>query len=152
MKKNYIILCVLFLTTMLVTLFLSSLYVVEDKDVSYAYKELPKISYNELSQNVIENPYLVLYLSNKNDLEYENFEKKFLNKLNKLNLFEYTVYMDELEITKEFLEILEKDFSYEYKKGDLPYIIVFVDGKIVDSAEVYATSNVEELVDYGVFE
>ena len=99
MKKNYVYLAVLLIATVALTLFLSSLYKRETLENSYLYEKLNKITATEFEEYMLEHPDTIIYIANKNDLDNNKFEKKFENKLEKLNLLENIIYIEKEEVT-----------------------------------------------------
>ena len=91
MKKNYIYLAVLLAATVGLTFLLSSIYNKEVNSVSYSYEKLNKITSDEFEEYMMENPDTIVYVSDKNDLINNKFEKKFIKKLENLNLLENTI-------------------------------------------------------------
>ena len=93
MKKNYIYLLILLIATVGLTFLFSTIYNREVNFVSYSYEKLNKITSAEFEEYMIENPETIIYISSKNDLHNNKFEKKFIKKLENLNLLENTIYL-----------------------------------------------------------
>jgi len=152
MKKNYIYLAVLLVVTVGLTFLLSSIYNKEVNSVSYSYEKLNKITSDEFEEYMIENPDAIVYVSDKNDLNKNKFEKKFVKKLENLNLLENTIYIEKDEINNKFKELLKVNYDYKLDQKKLPIIIVINSGSVVQSVVVEKKSNVETIINYGVFE
>ena len=152
MKKNYIYLTILLIVTVIITLFLSNLYKRETTEISYSYEMLNKITANEFEEYMIEHPDTIIYIADKTNLDNNKFEKKFVNKLEKLNLLENVVYIEKEEMTKKIEELLKKNYSYEYKEKKLPIIIVISDAKVIENSIVQKDSDVNAIINYEVFE
>lgn len=152
MKKNYIYLAVLLAATVGLTFLLSSIYNKEVNSVSYSYEKLNKITSDEFEEYMIENPDAIVYISDKNDLNKNKFEKKFVKKLENLNLLENTIYIEKDEINNKFKELLKTNYDYKLDEKKLPTIIVIDSGSVVQSVVVEKNSNVETIINYGVFE
>lgn len=152
MKKNYIYLAVLLIATVGLTFLLSSIYNKEMNSVSYSYENLNKITSDEFEEYMMENSETIVYVAEKNDLSNNKFEKKFIKKLENLNLLENTVYIEKSEINNEFKELLKTNYNYKLDEKKLPIIIVIDSGSVVQSVVVEKNSNVDAVVDYGVFE
>lgn len=152
MKKNYIYLAVLLVATVGLTFLLSSIYNKEVNSVSHSYEKLNKITSDEFEEYMIENPDTIVYLSDKNDLNKNKFEKKFVKKLENLNLLENAIYIEKDEINNKFKDLLKTNYDYKLDEKNLPTIIVIDSGSVVQSVVVEKTSNVETIIDYGVFE
>ena len=83
MKKNYIILIVLLLSTVLITLLFSRMYLNRSKEVSVFYEESNKITAKELEETSLEEKNLL------NKLVYVDTNKSLIKKfkdLYKLNI------------------------------------------------------------------
>lgn len=152
MKKNYIYMAVLLVATVGLTFLLSSIYNKEVNFVSHSYEKLNKITSAEFEEYMIENPDTIVYVSDKNDLNKNKFEKKFVKKLENLNLLENTIYIEKDEINNKFKDLLKTNYDYRLDEKNLPTIIVIDSGSVVQSVVVEKTSNVDTIIDYGVFE
>ena len=152
MKKNYIYLLVLLVVTVGLTFLLSSIYNKEVNSVSYSYEKLNKITSAEFEEYMMENTETIVYMSDKNDLSNNKFEKKFIKKLENLNLLENTIYIEKDEINNKFKELLKTNYDYKLEEKKLPTIIVIDSGEIVQNIVIDKNSNVETIIDYGVFE
>lgn len=152
MKKNYIYLLVLLVATVILTFLLSSIYNKEVNSFSYSYEKLNKITSAEFEEYMMENTETIVYVSNKNDLKNNKFENKFIKKLENLNLLENTIYIEKAEINDEFKELLKTNYNYKLDEKKLPIIIVIDNGQVVQSVFVDKNSNVDIIIDYGVFE
>jgi len=64
-KKNYIILAVLVVVTIAVTLISASIYKSSTKQVSEIYKYLNKITPEEFEGYLVENPDVIVYISDR---------------------------------------------------------------------------------------
>lgn len=149
MKKNYILLAVLILGTIALTLLFSSLYNKSNGE-SYIYNKLNKIKASDFEEFIIENPDSIIYISDKDCLTYEKLEKKFIKKLENLNLIKSTVYMELSEVPKKIQEYLKEekiDINEKY-----PVIVIMQDGKFTEKVIITTDSYVEDIVDYGDFE
>ncbi len=150
-RKNYLILIVLILFTVLLTLFLSNIYINKDRQVSDFYIYSNKILPNEFEQYMVDNSDLIIYISDKYDLSNSPFESKFENKLNELNLKSNLVYIDKNDINNDFLEKLKNDYEININLKNCPIIIVVVDKKVIKTTSVLQDSNIDTIIDYEVF-
>ena len=151
MKKNYIYLGLLLIATVFITLLFSTIYSKEENKICYLYEKLNKITSEEFAEYILENPDSIIYISDKSNVANNKFEKKFVNKLEKLGLIENIVYLDKEDITKSLIETLSKDYAYEYKEKELPVLIVIIDNEVVDTIKVNKNSNADTIIDYEVF-
>lgn len=153
MTKKYIYLTILILSTIALTLLLSYIYKKETTiETSYSYENLNKITSSEFDEYILENPDTIIYIADKNDISNNKFEKKFIKKLEKLNLLDNIVYIDKTEITKKFKKNLSSEYSYNYNGKKLPIILITNDKQIVQVSLIDEYSDVNTVIDYGVFE
>ena len=152
MKKNYVYLALLLIGTVAMTFIFSNMYKKESTDTSYLYNKLNRITAEEFSEYMIENPDTIIYIVDKENSENYKFEKKFMSKLEKLGLIENVVCLEKQEISSSLEKKLEDDYSYIYNEKVLPIIIVINDNKIIGTSVVTENSNVDTIIDYGVFE
>ena len=152
MKKNHIYLAVLLIATVGLTFLLSSIYNKEVNSVSYSYENLNKITSVEFEEYMMENTETIIYISDKNDLRNNKFEKKFINKLENLNLLEKTIYIEKDELNNNFKELLKTNYNYKIDEKQLPIIIVIDSGEVVQNVIIDKNSNIDMVIDYGVFE
>jgi len=152
MKRNYVYLLILILVTVVITLFLSNIYKKEVITTSHSYEKLNKITALEFEEYIIENPDTIIYLGDKTNLDNNKFEKKFISKLENLNLIKNTIYIDKTEITSSLKKVLEKEYSYNYDENKLPVVIVINDGKTIQKSNVYQNSKADTIINYEVFE
>ena len=151
-KKNYYILVVLLAVTILLTLSLSYVYRNKEKLVSNFYEYSSKIKPQEFDEYMTENSDFMIYISDKYDLTYEEFENNFKDKIEKLNLKNNLIYMDKNDINKEFLNKLKKEYNINIEIKDKPIVIVVIDNKVIKKVSVDIDSNVDALIEYEVFE
>ena len=151
-KKNYYILVVLLAVTVLLTLWLSNLYLNKEKLVSSFYEYSNKITPKEFDQFVTENSDVIIYISDKYDLTNESFESKLEKKLDSLNLKQNFVFIDKNDINKKFINKLEKLYGINIDINKTPIVIVVVDEQIIKNVSVMTDSDVDSLIDAEVFE
>ena len=152
MKKNYIYLIILILCTIFLTLFLSNLYKKETVQVSYAYENLNKITSTEFEEYLLENPDSIIYIGDKANISNNKIEKKIINKIIKLNLLEKAIYIEREDIVNSFEKILKEKYNYKYEEKDLPIMLLIVDGELSQKILINKQINVNNVIDYGVFE
>ena len=151
-KKNYYILAILLIVTVLLTLVLYNLYLNKEKLVSNFYEYANKITPEEFDEYIVENSDLIIYISDKYDLTYETFEKKFEDKINDLNLKENLIYIDKNNIDNEFLKKLKSSYNINIDIDNTPIIIVMVDNEVIKNISISNDSNVETIIEYEAFE
>ena len=148
-KKNYIILSVLLVSTIIVTLVFSRLYLNRSKEESQFYKESNKITTKEIKQISLENTDIIYYISNKNDLTHAYFENKLKNKLEEKNLLNKLIYVDtKRSIIKKF----KNEYKLNLKVENYPIIVFVVDKKVIKTVYVKDSEDIDNYIDYGVYE
>ena len=152
MKKNYIYLILLLVGTVFVTLLFADIYNNEENKLCYLYGKLNKITSEEFTEYIMENPDSIIYIADKSNITNNKIEKKFISKLEKLGLIENIVYFDKEEISSSIKKTLSEKYSYNYKESQLPVILVIIDSAVIDIAQINEDSNVDTIIDYGVFE
>lgn len=151
-KKNYYILIVLLVVTILLTLMLSNLYLNREKLVSSFYEYSNKIAPKEFDQFMTENSDVIIYISDKYDLTNETFESKLEKKLDDLNLKHNFIFIDKNDINKKFINKLKKTYGINIDIDKTPIVIVIVDEQIAKNISVTSDSDVDTLIDFEVFE
>ena len=152
MKKNYIYFGILIICTVALTLFLSYIYKSEvEESVSYSYEHLNKITSNEFDEYMIEHPDTIIYIADKTNLNNNKFEKRLINKLEKLNLLENVIYIEKEEMIAILQKKLKENYGYNYNEDKLPAIIVINDGKTKQISIIRRDSDVDTIIDYEVF-
>lgn len=150
--KNYYILAVLLAVTILLTLLLSNIYLNKEQLVSEFYNYSNKITVDEFDECMMENPDLIIYISDKYDLTYETFEKKLQSKINNLNLKDKLIYIDKSEMNDKFLNKINKTYGISVDLKKVPVIVTIVDNKMIKSVNVKQDSDAETIIEYEAFE
>lgn len=150
--KNYLFLLLLLVGTVFITLIAANIYSSKNKLTSQFYESSKKITANEFSEYVIENPDTIIYISDKYDLTNETFEEKFKLKLEQLNLVDKFVFLDKDEFNETFLLDLNKEYKMDIDLEKTPVILVIIDKMVANIVYVDKYSNSETIINYGVFE
>lgn len=151
MKKNYIYLIILISVTIVVTFGLSYLYKSKIAGESYAYNNLNKISSNEFKEYITENSDFIIYISDKNCLDYNKFEKKWIKKIQESNLLKNVIYIEKSEVSDELKRILKNKYKITYEEYKTPVIIVINDGNLSQISRLDKYSNANKIINYEVF-
>lgn len=131
--KNYIILAVILIFTILLVVYLfnwQSIYQKNKLQEPILDKYLMVINYNELDDYLVENKEAIVYVSVLNDEKIRMFENKFKNLIIKNDLNNKVLY---LNLTNESVEINKKYLS---NLSDVPTLIIFDEGKVVESYSI----------------
>lgn len=151
-KKNYYILVVLLAVTVALTLLLSNLYLNREKLASNFYEYSNKITPEDFDVYMTENSDVIIYISDKYDLTHESFETNLKNKIDNLNLKHNLIYIDKIDMDKEFLNKLKNTYGINIDLEQTPIIIVVIDNQVVKNISITPNSNVDALIDFEVFE
>jgi len=135
-RKNYIIVFVIGLLTMLIVLYMAKFYnnnkYNEDKSVISDY--LFNINIKELENYLLENPDVVIYCADNENLENEKFEKKLRKLIIKEDLQKQFVFLDAKEIKENDIQKIQENYlSNKTKNVSLDYyplVLIITDGKI----------------------
>lgn len=131
--KNYIILAVILIFTILLVVYLfnwQSIYQKNKLQKPILDKYLMVINYNELDDYLVENKEAIVYVSVLNDEKIRMFENKFKNLIIKNDLNNKVLY---LNLTNESVEINKKYLS---NLSEVPTLIIFDEGKVVESYSI----------------
>ncbi len=150
--KNYILLAVLLVVTVFLTFFLSSLYKSRNNVVSDFYEYCNKINSNEFDEFIIENPDSIIYIGDKNDLDFKEQESALKDEIEKKGLKNKIVYLEKSTLSKKFLSSLKSKYGKSINKKKTPVLLVVVDKKI--NKVVYLKDNLElnEFISEEVFD
>lgn len=139
--KNYILLAVLLVVTVFLTFFLSSLYKSRNDVVSDFYEYCNKINSNEFDEFIMENPDSIIYIGDKNDLDFKEQESALKDEIEKKGLKNKIVYLEKSTLSKKFLSSLKSKYGESIDKKKTPVLLVVVDKKI--NKVVYLEDNLE---------
>jgi len=138
-KKNYMIVLIISILTLLLIFGLKNIYeknqVINNETLDF----MSEIKENELKTFIIENHEAIIYLSSSNNETLDSFESKLKNYVLNNNLEKTIVYIDLSKVSDKFYEnfnkqyfnnkqiiVFEKEPSLLYKK----------EGKVVDYLSV----------------
>lgn len=151
-KKNYIYVVVLLVMTVLIVFSLSNIYVSKNKFVSEFYEYSNVITSDEFNDFIFENPDSIIYISDKYDLSFAEFESELKNKIESLNIKNNFVYIDKESVNESFINDLEKNHQVKIFYDEKPIVLFVVDKEIIKVVEIGIDTSVETLINYEVFE
>ena len=134
--KNYIILGVVIVVTMLILYYFYmwvDVYKESKVNIPIMDKYMTVINYNELDNYVVENPDTIVYVSVLENDEIREFEKKFKNKYKNDLIYNDVLYMN---VTDDIRDKSVKDgmVSKYLVNGlnitDVPCVLVFKNGML----------------------
>lgn len=149
--KNYIILALVLIITIIGVIYIFMWYSSKEK----SKLELPildhyimPINYNELNDYIVENKDAVIYTSVLNDVNIRLFENKFKNVIVKNNLNSSILYLDLTNEIKDNNVLLKMEKKYG-TKVDIPSVMVFRDGVLTDVYNIKEDNyNIKKLEKY----
>ena len=126
--KNYIILVILLIITVLLTFWIFSFYK-EKEAVSPLYKYLNSIRTDELNEFIIENPDSIIFVQSKLDMSNLDKQKELKKKIEKNNLKDYSIFL-ELDLLEDIKNLKIEGYDKKFKACQS---IIFVEsGKVED--------------------
>lgn len=134
--KNYLILGLIFLLTIILVLYLCKCYKVyneSQKNIPVIENTLTTVMPTELEHYVLDNPTTIVYMCTASATECRNYEKDLKKLVLKKDLTDKMVY---LNLSNENIDEFIKTFNDKYKyktelTGKLPAIVIFEDGKAI---------------------
>ena len=134
--KNYIILGIIVLCTLIAVFYLLNWYK-QYKDIKLSEavisSTIKEVKYDELDTVLQERDFLIVYMCTSSENKCRKFEEKFGKYINNNNLNEEIIYFD-IENKDNLVNIYEKYKHEDLRKklGDYPMLFVFSEGKIID--------------------
>lgn len=156
--KNYIILILVFLMTILVTFYVRDWY--NTTKVYYAQnsvmtKVVKEIKSEEISNYILENQRFILYVSSGQNSQIKDFEDEFKNLIQNLDISDDVLYMNLDGVnTGSFYDLLKNNYSSNAKlKNQIvssdSILYLFTDGKIVNvlnNVSDYSIKRLENII------
>lgn len=133
--KNYLILTLIFLITIIITLyFCKCYYVYHDsiKEIPVIRGVLSEITTEELEHYILENPNCNIYMCTSSDTRCRSFEESFIKLIKKKNLQEDIVYLNLSNANQEeFLKTFNDKYKYKTKlTSNYPAIVMFEEAQV----------------------
>ena len=135
-KKNYIILGVVIIITMLILYYFYmwvDVYKESKINIPILDKYMEVINYNELDNYIVENPNSVIYVSVLEDEKIRDFEKEFKNKYRNHEVGDGLLYMnvtDEVSDKHVLADMVENYSLNSLSITDVPCVLLFTDGEL----------------------
>lgn len=137
--KNYILLFVYILLTVVFVFYVRSWYITNKEYYSRnsVIKDVTReINVDEISNYVLENPKFMLYVSSGGNSEIKEFEGNFKRLIRKFDISDDILYLNTDEVDIDYLNSSLKRFSSSDKVESLiveskATLFVFSDGKII---------------------
>ena len=134
--KNYIILGVVVLVTMLILYYFYmwvDVYKESKINIPIMDKYMSVINYNELDNYIVENPNTMVYVSVLEDEKIRGFEKEFKNKYKNKEIENELLYMNITDDIKDMDirdEMVSKYSINSLDMTDVPSLLVFNNGEL----------------------
>lgn len=142
-KKNYVIVVIMAIVVIALVFYLAKLYTnaTLNKNSSVISNYLSNVTLEEMDNYLLENPDVIVYWADREDLTNEKFEKQLKKYIVKNNLQKYFVFVDIKDIdVKEIESISNKYLSKKIKNVNLetkPSLLIIEDSKIVEVVYTY---------------
>lgn len=148
-SKNYVILVIILVSTVLLGFYLFNSFKESDVNTSLMDNYIKLINYTEIKDYVTENRDVVIYSSVLKDKRIRNFEKNFRHVINKYELEDQIVYLNLTDLTLEERVDLSNTYNLDGKTiVDVPCLLIFKDGNLIDIYALKDNYNVDNLVTY----
>lgn len=158
--KNYVILVIIFLVTIVAVFYVRDWYNTTKEHYaqnSVMTKVIREInSDDEISNYILENQRLILYVSSGQNSEIKNFEDDFKDLIQKLDLRDEVIYMNLDNVdANNFYDLLKNKFARNSKiKNQLvsseASLYLFIDGKVTDvlnNVDNYSMKRLESIIE-----
>ncbi|MBQ8193243.1 MAG: hypothetical protein IJZ46_04165 [Bacilli bacterium] len=153
--KNYILLAVVLLVTIILVIYFYMWYGKYEESIlttPIMDKYMQVINYNELDEYLVENKNPVIYSSVLNDEEIRTFEIKFKKFISDNSLKNNILYLDLTSVINDnkIIKSLKEKYKLEDKDiTNLPLIMTFRDGKIISIYDIKEDNyDLEKLKNY----
>lgn len=150
-KKNYVYVILITIATCLALLYLVNWYNLRNGEItttSVISEAVTEVNFSEIDNYLLENPYIMLYITDFENLENQNFEKEFANYIKKYELNSKIIYIDIAKLTNDDLQKLNDKWLIN---SDVfaPNILLIENGATKD--QLYYTNkkiNIEDVKDF----
>lgn len=143
--KNYLYLVVILIVTFLAVINVLDMYKLRTRKETDIYKNSNTITWKEFEAYISENQDAIIYIYDKYNSSYSDFEKDLEEKIETLYLEDKFIYMDKKELNKKFIEQLYNDYGVKVKYNKKPIIILIIDNEIVRLVEVNDETDIDSL-------
>lgn len=144
-KKNYIIVGLIAIIVVVLVLYMAKLYnsVNINNKTSIMGNYLFNVTTNELDSYLLENPNIIIYWANSEDITNNSFEKELKKYIIKHDLQKNFVFVNTNSISEEEINNISKKYLNDELKNKnidlktIPNILVVEEGKIIDVLYTY---------------
>ena len=149
--KNYFYLLIILVITVVLTINILNMYKLSKRVETEFYKYANTISSKEFDSYITEYPDSIIYIYDKYNTDYKDFETEFKENIEQSYYKNNLVYMDKKNINKKFKNKLKENYNIELEYNNMPIILIVEDGVITKKVEVELDNKLSDL-DLGVFE
>lgn len=143
--KNYVCLIFIMAITVVITIYIASLYKESKRVETDFYKYANTISNKEFETYITEFPNSIIYIYDKYSNEYKEFESELKDKIEELYLKNNFVYIDKRELSKNFINTIKENYNVEINYSDKPIILILADKEIINIIEIKETTKVDSI-------
>ena len=160
-KKNYVIVAIMAFVVIALVFYLAKLYTNAslNKNTSLISGYLFNVTLEEMDNYLLENPDIITYWADNEDLTNEKFEKKLKKYIIKNNLQKSFVFINIKNISEKEIESISNKYLCEklknIKLATKPSLLIMEDSKIVEVIYTYEQDIKylkEKFRSYGVIE
>ena len=136
--KNYVILTILAVVKVIIFVYMSNWYLASKEyylESSIMTDFLGEIKEAEISNYILENPEIIIYVSSDQEDSTKKFEKKLKSYIIKEEIQSHFIYLNCSNLSSDFM----KEFQKKYFNGALktiyvtyPNLFIVENGKVVD--------------------
>ena len=154
--KNYIVLCVIIVITVVFVFYVRSWYITNKEYYSKnsVIKDITReINIDEISNYILESPKFILYVSSGANAEVKNFEHRFKKFIGKMEISDDILYLNADNVNYDLYSSL-KNYAFNDKVSSLIFenkasLYVFSDGKIVgvlNNVDSYSDKHIQSFI------
>lgn len=138
--KNYFILGILVIVTIMLTFYFVSWYEASKeyrKENSVIADVLSEIKIEEIDNYVLDNPNIVIYMASSTDQSIKEFENKFKRFIVKHEITDAIIYLNTNNVENNDYQILEKRFTDDLTSKNTTLVnktnlLIVREGKVID--------------------
>lgn len=155
--KNYFILLLLFAATAGIVLFASEVYESRTRKqyTSIMNSFITEIKINDLDYYTLDNSPVVIYISDKTDVDLGEDEQRYKDLLIEYNIQNYFVYLNVSDESIDVIKSFEELYNVDIAEETLPNLVVIDEGKVIGiySYDIFnKTGVIDFLTQKGVIE
>lgn len=152
-RINYIILAVITVVVIFACVYSIRLYKIHkenDLNIAILSEYLNEIKINELSDYLVENPDVFIYVCFSDSQKCRDFELEFRDYIVQYNLREHILYLNLKTIKDEYKDTYEdkiKEYLQELNLENIPAILTYYNGKLSKVTPVIIPDDILKILD-----